>query len=44
MRMIRERKWEEKVKKKDKQKCDIVFGKEGGKRKRREMRGEIVVP
>ena len=33
-----------KSKEKKTKKSDIAFGKEGGKRKRWEMRGEIVVP
>ena len=32
------------LKKKKIKKSDIAFGKEGGKRKRRDIRGEIVVP
>ena len=33
-----------KKKKKNTKKSDTAFGKEGGKRKRRDIRGEIVVP
>ena len=40
MRMIRERESERKKLRKKTKKCDIAFVKEGGKRKRSEMRGE----